>query len=48
MDGALRMLVDVQGLPAIADALLEDGTDPQLVSDFLGGNAARFLRASLA
>lgn len=48
MDGALRMLVDVQGLPALADALLEAGLSEATVSRVLGGNAAGFLRASLS
>jgi microsomal dipeptidase-like Zn-dependent dipeptidase len=47
MDGALRMLIDAQGLPALADALLMSGVSADVVSDVLGGNAARFLRTAL-
>jgi len=47
MDGALRTIVDVEGLPALADALLERGTLAGVVGGVLGGNAVRFLRASL-
>jgi microsomal dipeptidase-like Zn-dependent dipeptidase len=47
MDGALRMLVDVGGVPALADALLMGGGDEETVSGVLGGNAARFLRTAL-
>lgn len=48
MDGALRMVVDVQGLPALADALLESGLSEATVSRVLGGNAVGFLRRSLS
>ncbi len=48
MDGALRMVIDVDGLPALADALLLAGLKPQDVSGILGGNAVRFLRGSLS
>jgi membrane dipeptidase len=47
MDGALKMLIDVEGVPALVDALLADGVTPEVVRGFLGGNAARFLRAAL-
>jgi microsomal dipeptidase-like Zn-dependent dipeptidase len=47
MDGALKMVVDVEGLPALAGALLGAVPEAQATA-FLGGNAARFLRASLA
>lgn len=47
MDGALRMLVDVEGLPALADALLGSGLDARVVESVLGGNAARLLRRAL-
>ena len=47
MDGALKMLIDVDGLPALADALLADGISDGVVSAFLGRNAARFLRSAL-
>jgi microsomal dipeptidase-like Zn-dependent dipeptidase len=47
MDGALRMLVDAEGLPALADALLMGGVGEDAASAVLGRNAARFLRAAL-
>jgi membrane dipeptidase len=47
MDGALRMLIDVEGLPALAGALLEAGTPATSVTGVLGANAIRTLRASL-
>ena len=48
MDGALRMVIDVEGLPALADALLDSGLSISTVRRFIGGNAVRFLRGSLA
>jgi microsomal dipeptidase-like Zn-dependent dipeptidase len=47
MDGALRMVIDVEGLPALAAALLDSGLPADSVSGILGANAARFLRAAL-
>ena len=47
MDGALRMLIDVEGLPALVDALLASGLDESVVSGYLGRNAVRFLRIAL-
>ena len=47
MDGALRMLIDVEGPPALVDALLASGLDQSVVSGYLGRNAVRFLRAAL-
>jgi microsomal dipeptidase-like Zn-dependent dipeptidase len=47
MDGALKMVTGAEGLPALADALLAAGLSEQSVSDFIGGNAARFLRRAL-
>jgi microsomal dipeptidase-like Zn-dependent dipeptidase len=41
------MLIDVEGLPALVDALLAAGVAPDVVRGFLGGNAARFLRTAL-
>jgi hypothetical protein len=41
------MLIDCEGLPALSDTLLASGIDANVVSGFLGGNAARFLRATL-
>ena len=48
MDGALRMLIDAEGLPALADALLAAGLSESVVSGFVGSNAVGFLRAALA
>ncbi len=47
MDGALKVLIDVEGLPALADALLEAGLSQPTVEGFVGGNALRLLRAAL-
>ena len=47
MDGALKMLINVEGLPALADALLASGLDTQTVSGVMGANAAAILRAAL-
>jgi microsomal dipeptidase-like Zn-dependent dipeptidase len=47
MDGALKMLIDVEGYPALADALLASGMGPEVVSSVLGGNAIRLLRRTL-
>jgi microsomal dipeptidase-like Zn-dependent dipeptidase len=47
MDGALRMVIDVEGLPALADALLTSGLSDDTVSRILGRNAIRFLRGGL-
>jgi len=47
MDGALKVLIDCEGLPALADAMLAAGMSEQTVSDVLGANAARFLRSAL-
>jgi microsomal dipeptidase-like Zn-dependent dipeptidase len=47
MDGALKMLIATEGLPALAEALLIDGLSPDVVSGFLRGNAMRFLRSAL-
>ncbi|HVM30604.1 MAG TPA: membrane dipeptidase [Candidatus Limnocylindrales bacterium] len=44
MDGALRMVIDVAGLPALSDELLRAGTDRSVVERVMGGNAARLLR----
>jgi Zn-dependent dipeptidase, microsomal dipeptidase homolog len=48
MDGALRMLIDVEGLPALADALLESGLDEPAVAAVMGGNAVTMLRGTLS
>jgi len=47
MDGALKMLIDVEGLPALADALLESGLDESMVAGVMGGNAVALLRAAV-
>jgi membrane dipeptidase len=47
MDGALRMLIDVEGLPALADALLAAGLERGAVEGLIGANAAGFLGAAL-
>ncbi len=47
MDGALRMLIDCEGLPALADSMLAADVAPAVVEGFIGGNAARFLQGAL-
>ena len=47
MDGALRMLVDVEGLPALTGVLLDDGMARPVVEGVMGANAARLLAAAL-
>lgn len=47
MDGALRMLIDCQGLPALADTMLASGLPETAVADVIGINAARLLRSAL-
>jgi membrane dipeptidase len=42
-DGALRMVSDVSGLPALADALLSSGLSAAVVDGVMGGNAIRVL-----
>ncbi len=42
------MLMNAEGLPALADALLAAGVSTDVTSGVIGGNAARFLRASLS
>ncbi len=42
-DGALRMVCDVAGLPAVTTRLLADGLDRQIVAAVMGGNALRVL-----
>lgn len=48
MDGALRMLTDAAGLPAVTTALLASGLGRPAVTDFLGGNALRQLAGGWA
>lgn len=43
LDGALRMVCDVTGLPAITARLLAGGLDRQTVGGVMGGNALRVL-----
>lgn len=45
MDGALKMVVDVEGLPALTSALLKSGLSRSVVEGVLGTNAVRMLRA---
>jgi membrane dipeptidase len=47
MDGALRMLIDVEGLPALTNSLLGAGLDRSVVAGVMGGNAVRLLRSVL-
>jgi membrane dipeptidase len=47
MDGALKTVIDVEGLPALTDALLESGLSVSAVEAFLGGNAVSFLSRAL-
>jgi microsomal dipeptidase-like Zn-dependent dipeptidase len=47
MDGALTMLIDVEGLPALADALLKSAMPVDRVRAVMGANAARLIRAAL-
>jgi microsomal dipeptidase-like Zn-dependent dipeptidase len=47
MDGALRMVIDVEGLPALTDALLSSRMAASTVQQVLGGNAASLLQQTL-
>ena len=47
MDGALRMLIDVEGYPALANALLDSGLSSTSVEGVMGRNAVDFLRTAL-
>ena len=47
MDGALREVIDVEGLPALTSALLHDGIAPATVAGVMGGNAVELLRRAL-
>ncbi len=47
MDGALRMVIDVLGYPALAGALLDSGLPPSTVEGVMGRNAIRLLGAAL-
>ncbi|MEP7158409.1 MAG: membrane dipeptidase [Chloroflexota bacterium] len=48
MDGALRMLIDSEGLPALAGALLDSGLSDGVVRAVFGGNAVAQLRKASA
>ncbi|MGI8928385.1 MAG: dipeptidase [Candidatus Limnocylindrales bacterium] len=47
MDGALNMLIDVEGLPALTDALLAAGLLQPTVERILGANAVHLVRTTL-
>ncbi|HYI22168.1 MAG TPA: membrane dipeptidase [Candidatus Limnocylindrales bacterium] len=47
MDGALKMLVDVEGIPALTDTLLVSGLPTETVAGVMGGNAVTLLRSAL-
>ncbi|MEO7117630.1 MAG: membrane dipeptidase [Candidatus Limnocylindrales bacterium] len=44
LDGGLRAIVDIAGLPWVTERLLASGMDRPVVAGFLGGNALRVLR----
>ncbi len=46
MDGALKVVIDSDGLPALTSALLESGLAPSVVEGVVGANAVRVLRAA--
>ena len=47
MDGALKMVIDVEGLPAVTDALLSSGLSRDNVEAVVGSNAIDLLRSTL-
>jgi membrane dipeptidase len=47
LDGALRMVSDVSGLPSLAEALSASGLPAAVVDGVMGGNAIRLLREML-
>ena len=47
MDGALKMLIDVEGLSALTDALLSAGLSQRTVEPVLGSNAIGLFRSAL-
>jgi microsomal dipeptidase-like Zn-dependent dipeptidase len=47
MDGALKTVIDVEGLPALTDALLASGLSQEVVEAIGGGNALHLLRRTL-
>lgn len=48
MDGALRIVISYEGLPALADSLLTAGVPQRTVAGVLGANAIRVSRTALA
>jgi len=48
MDGALKMVIDVEGYPALADALLRSELPPRTVEGVMGRNAIAALQTMLA
>jgi microsomal dipeptidase-like Zn-dependent dipeptidase len=47
MDGALRMVIDVEGYPALADAMLRSGLPASIVEGVMGRNAVDLLSRAL-
>jgi microsomal dipeptidase-like Zn-dependent dipeptidase len=47
MDGALKMLIDVEGLPALVAVMSGSGIAQPAVEGIMGGNAIRFLRGAI-
>lgn len=47
MDGALRTVIDVEGLPALGGALLDAGVPAHTVAGVMGANALGWLKAAL-
>ena len=47
MDGALKTVIDVEGYPALAGAVLESGISPSSLRAVFGLNAIDFLRGAL-
>lgn len=47
MDGALKMLIDIEGLPALTDALLRSGLSQRAVEQILGSNAIALFQRTL-
>ncbi len=48
MDGALRTVIDIEGLPALTAALLAADLPTSVVEGVMGANAARVLRSALS
>ena len=47
MDGALREVIDMAGLPALTSALFDGGLAPETVAKVMGGNAVALLTNAL-